>query len=163
MELKSQFSFRKVFTILYIVAFLTYIAIGLTPADGTAYTIDGGLAIPSIGLISGVTNLELKDHKLETPDTIVGSYARSANKTFLIGHSSTIFKTLDQVNTDDSVFYNNIEYRISDIKILKKSDINMNKILKAEKEDTIIIMTCAGNLVGEKDASHRLIVTAIKK
>lgn len=160
MELKKTFSLRKVFIILYMVAFLTYIAVGFMPADGTAYTIDGALAIPSIDLVSGVTALELKDHKLNTPDTIVGSYAKNPNKTFLIGHSSTIFKNLYQVNTNDSIFYNNAEYKIVNIEILKKSDIDMSKILKAEEKDTIVIMTCAGETVGEHDASHRLIVTA---
>ena len=163
MELKKNFSFRKLFTILYIVAFLSYLVAGLGLPDGTAYTIDGGLAIPSINLVSGVATLELENHKLNTPDTIVGSYTRNTNKTFLIGHSSTIFKNLNQVNTNDSIFYNNVEYKISNIEILKKSDIDMNKILKAEEKDTIIIMTCAGNPVGEKDASHRLIVTAAKE
>lgn len=162
MELKKNLSLRKIFTVLYIVSFLTYAAFSFTFSDGVAYTFDGGLVIPSINLTSGVTKLHLKDHKLNTPDTIVGSYSPHTNKTFLIGHSSTVFKNLDQVKVGDEISYNNIKYLISKMEVYKKSDINMNEVLKSEEKDTIIIMTCAGEPMGEKDATHRLIVTAVK-
>lgn len=162
MELKRSFGFRKAFTILYIVVVFVYFIVGFIPADGTAYTIDGGLVIPSIDLVSGVTKLELKDRKLNTPDSIVGSYSRNTNKTFLIGHSTTVFKNLDQVEVDDSVMYNNVEYKITNMEIFKKSDIDMNDLLKPELEDTIVIMTCAGDPMNEHDATHRLIVTAVR-
>lgn len=162
MELKKNLSLRKIFTVLYIVSFLTYVAFSFTFSDGVAYTFDGGLVIPSINLTSGVTKLHLKDHKLNTPDTIVGSYSPHANKTFLIGHSSTVFKNLDQVKVGDEISYNNIKYLISKMEVYEKSDINMNEVLKSEEKDTIIIMTCAGEPMGEKDATHRLIVTAVK-
>ena len=42
----------------------------------------------------------------------------------------------------------------------KKSDIKMSNVLKAEEKDTLVLMTCAGTPVGDKDATHRLIVTA---
>ena len=162
MELKRGISFRKIFTILYIVSFLAYAAFSFVLADGTAYTIDGGLIIPSIGLTSGVTKLELKDHKLDTPDSIVGSYSQNINKTFLIGHSTTIFKNLYQVKIGDSITYNNTEYKITNMEVFKKADIDMKNLLKAEKEDTLVIMTCAGEIMNGTDATHRLIVTAVK-
>lgn len=162
MELKKRFSFRRVFTILYIVAFFAYVAVGLAPADGIAYTIDGGLVIPSIDLNSGVTKLELKDHKLNTPDSIVGSYSQNINKTFLIGHSTTVFKSLNQAKVNDTIIYNNVEYKITSMEVYRKSDINMKDVLKAEKEDTLVLMTCAGEPIDETDATHRLIVTAVK-
>ena len=162
MELKKSFSLRKIFTILYIVAFLSYVGVGFILADGTAYTFDGGLVVPSIGLTSGVTKLHLKEHKLNTPDTIVGSYSIHENKTLLIGHSSTVFKDLDQAKIGDVVSYNNIEYTITNMEIHKKSDISMNQVLKSEEKDTVVIMTCAGDPMGDRDATHRLIVTAVK-
>lgn len=162
MELKRGISFRKIFTIIYIVSFLAYAAFSFVPADGTAYTIDGGLIIPSIGLTSGVTKLELHDHKLDTPDSIVGSYSQNINKTFLIGHSSTIFKNLYQVKIGETITYNNTDYTITSMEIFKKSDIDMKDVLKAEEKDTLVIMTCAGEVMNETDATHRLIVTAIK-
>lgn len=162
MELKRGISFRKVFTIIYIVSFLTYAAFSFVPADGTAYTIDGGLVIPSINLASGVTKLELKDRKLDTPDSIVGSYSRNPNKTFLIGHSTTIFKNLDQVKTNDSIIYNNTKYRVVSMEVFRKSDIDMKDVLKAEEQDTLVLMTCAGEILNGTDATHRLIVTAVK-
>ena len=142
---------------------MTYIASSFIPADGTAYTFDGGLVIPSINLTSGVTKLHLKDRKLNTPDTIVGSYSNHANKTFLIGHSSTVFRDLYQANVGDNISYNNTDYRIVNMEVFKKSDISMTEILKAEEKDTIVLMTCAGEPVGERDATHRLIVTAVKE
>lgn len=162
MELKRGISFRKIFTIIYIVSFLAYAAFSFVPADGTAYTIDGGLIIPSIGLTSGVTKLELHDHKLDTPDSIVGSYSQNTNKTFLIGHSSTIFKNLYQVKIGETITYNNTDYTITSMEIFKKSDIDMKDVLKAEEKDTLVIMTCAGEVMNETDATHRLIVTAVK-
>ena len=162
MELKRGISFRKIFTIIYIVSFLAYAAFSFVPADGTAYTIDGGLIIPSIGLTSGVTKLELHDHKLDTPDSIVGSYSQNINKTFLIGHSSTIFKNLYQVKIGETITYNNTDYTITSMEIFKKSDIDMKDVLKAEEKDTLAIMTCAGEVMNETDATHRLIVTAVK-
>lgn len=163
MELKKSFPFRKIFTILYIVSFLTYAAFSFVPADGTAYTFDGGLEIPSIELVSGVTKLELKDRKLDTPDSIVGSYSQNVNKTFLIGHSTTVFKNLNQAKINDTIIYNNTEYKITNMEVFRKSDIDMREILKAEKEDTLVLMTCAGEIVNGTDATHRLIVTAVKK
>ena len=38
----------------------------------------------------------------------------------------------------------------------------MNKILEASDKDTVVLMTCAGKDLGNGDASHRLIVTAIR-
>ncbi|MBQ6149687.1 class F sortase [Candidatus Saccharibacteria bacterium] len=143
-------------------SFLAYAAFSFVPADGTAYTIDGGLIIPSIGLTSGVTKLELHDHKLDTPDSIVGSYSQNINKTFLIGHSSTIFKNLYQVKIGETITYNNTDYTITSMEIFKKSDIDMKDVLKAEEKDTLVIMTCAGEVMNETDATHRLIVTAVK-
>ncbi|MBQ3280326.1 class F sortase [Candidatus Saccharibacteria bacterium] len=143
-------------------SFLAYAAFSFVPADGTAYTIDGGLIIPSIGLTSGVTKLELHDHKLDTPDSIVGSYSQNTNKTFLIGHSSTIFKNLYQVKIGETITYNNTDYTITSMEIFKKSDIDMKDVLKAEEKDTLVIMTCAGEVMNETDATHRLIVTAIR-
>lgn len=163
MELKRRSNFRKAFTALYVVAVVVYLVVGFViPADGTAYTIDGGLIIPSINLVSGVTKLELKDRKLNTPDSIVGSYSRSSNKMFLIGHSTTVFKNLDQVKVDDSIVYNNIDYKVVKMEIFEKSDINMDEVLKGEVEDTLVIMTCAGDPMNEHDATHRLIVTAVR-
>lgn len=161
MELRRRrFNFRKVFTILYIAAFLTYLIIGLQPAKAISYEFSGGLAIPSIDLITPVTSLELKDHRLNTPDTIAGSYSRYSSKTFLVGHSTTVFKSLFYVNKGDLIYYNDKIYQINKIETLAKADIDMGGLIAPEKENTLVIMTCAGEPVSETDATHRLIVTA---
>ena len=159
MELKARrVSFRKVFTILYMAAFLVYIFVGLQPAEAISFS--GALAIPSVDLITPVTALELKDHKLNTPNTIVGSYTKNDNKTLLIGHSTTVFKDLSYVNNGDKIYYNDKNYQIVSIETIAKPDIDMNELLSPAKHNTLVIMTCAGDLVDETDATHRLIVTA---
>ena len=163
MELKRRrFGLKKVFTILYIVAFFVYLAVGVQTTGATADEFSGKLAIPSINLITGVVDVKLENHKLNTPDTVAGVYSKYDSKIFLIGHSSTVFKNLNQVNTGDIILYNEKQYQITKTETLLKSDINMNKILAPTRENTLIIMTCAGEMVGEKDATHRLIVTALE-
>lgn len=162
MELKRGVSIRAIFTIIYIVGFFAYLVGYFVQANGIAYTIDGGLAIPSIDLVSGVTKLELKDHKLDTPDSIVGSFSNHQNKTLLVGHSTTIFSDLHQSKVGDRVIYNNTEYKIAKMEIFKKSDIDMTELLKSENVDTLVLMTCAGEPMGNTDATHRLIVTATR-
>lgn len=162
MELKRKFNAKKLFTFIYVLAFAIYLVIGLQPAGAHEYEISGNLTIPSINLSSDVTDLELVDHKLETPDTIVGSYHRYNTKTFLIGHSSTVFQNLSQVEVGDTIIYNNIQYKITKTETLAKTDVDMNQLLAPTRDDTIVVMTCAGEPVGAKDATHRFIVTAVK-
>lgn len=160
MELKRRVSLRKYITIFYTAALFMYLVLGLQPAGATHYDVSGQLRIPGINLVSDVTTLELKDHKLATPDTIVGSYSRYDSKIFLIGHSSTVFKNLNQVKIDDVIYYNDKEYAVNRTETLAKGAVDMEKMVGAEKSNTLTIMTCAGQSIGEHDASHRFIVTA---
>ena len=162
MELRRRHNFRRILTVVYVLAFAVYIIVGLQPAEATHYNISGNLTIPSIGLSSDITTLELSDHRLNTPDTIVGSYNKYANRTLLIGHSSTVFNNLHNVAVDDYIVYNNADYLVTDIKTLPKDKINMDLLLMPLKDESVVIMTCAGESIGEKDATHRLIVTAIR-
>ena len=160
MKSRRRFNFRKIAGMAYIVAFLTYCIIGLQPAGAHEYEISGSLNIPSINLVSDVTTLKLEDHKLATPETIVGSYSRYDSKIFLIGHSTTVFKNLDQIRTGDTIYYNSKEYTVIGTKTLKKENIDMDEILGRESSNTLIIMTCAGKILDGGDATHRFIVTA---
>ncbi len=166
MELKKRISPGKVFVVLYLLAFSIYLAIGLQPAEAAEvaeaeeYTVSAELSIPSINLISDVTSVKLTEDGLETPDTIVGEFSNQTNKKFLFGHSSTVFKDLGNVEIGDTIWYNSNAYKIVKTAVLKKEDINMSEVLKKEKIDTIIIMTCAGADLGDGDATHRLLVTA---
>ena len=118
------------------------------------------LNIPSIGLVSDVTTLELENRELKTPDEIVGSFSRSKNKTLLIGHSSTVFQNLNQIRLNDEIFYNNNKYIVKKITIEEKAAVDMSELLMRADRDTLIIMTCAGTNLGNGDATHRLLVTA---
>lgn len=163
MKLRKHLSLRFVFIGLYFVAFLAFLIYGLRPADAVeAYKIDSELKIPSIGLDTSVTKLELQDDGLKTPNSIVGSYARYDNKTLLIGHSTAVFSDLKDVDLGDTIEYDGKNYEVRMIDLLVKDNIDMDELLKAEKKDTIVIMTCAGRLLDGGDATHRLIITATR-
>ena len=162
MELKRHLDLRYVFVGFYVLLFVIYAVIGLQPADAIDYEISADLSIPAIGLESGVTKLTLQDGKLNTPDTIVGSYSRAEHTTMLIGHSTTVFQHLDNVKVGDEIKYDYDSYYVTDIKVEAKADISMSKLLRDQSWDTLVLMTCAGKLLDNGDATHRLIITAIK-
>ncbi len=160
MELKKSFDFHKLFVFLYIFAFLIYIIYGLVPVAATKYDISAMVEIPTINLVSDVTTLKLEEHALRTPDNIVGSFSRAENTTLLIGHLATVFKNLAKLNVGDEVFYDFKKYIIIKKDFVKKEKVDMDKLLKPNIFDSIILMTCAGELYDNGDASHRLILTA---
>ena len=164
MELKDEFSgSRKLLRLFWSIVFLfvIYLIAGMRiPVNATHYDVSGTLSIPSINLVSDVTTLKKENHSLKTPDTIVGSYSNAENKTLLIGHSSTVFYNLNKVSVGDIFKYNELYFVVTNSEVLAKKDISMDDILKAEDENTIIIMTCAGEDLGGGDATHRLILTA---
>ena len=161
MELKKSFSFQKMIIPLYVVAFLTYLLIGLLPAEATSYATTTKIIIPEINLTSEVTELKLENHTLNTPDTIVGSFSRAENKTLLIGHAKTVFKNLQNLREGDVIIYESMIYHVTSMIVKEKSMISMSELLKAADKETIVIMTCAGESLENGDATHRLIVTAV--
>ena len=160
MELKKHFNFRRLFVTLYSLFFVVYVIIGLQPAEAVNYNVSAKLVIPSIGFESDVTELSLVDNKLDTPDTIVGSYSEHHNKTLLIGHESTVFYDLDEVKIGDVINYDGLNYAIVKARLAIKDSIDMEEILEPAENDTVVIMTCAGADLGNGDATHRLIITA---
>ena len=163
MELKQRLDPKVVFTGLYVILFLIYVVIGLQPADAVQYAISGRLDIPSIDLSSGVTDVELENGDLNTPDKIVGNYSTANSKTFLFGHSTTVFQNLNKIKLGDEISYDDKVYEVVDVTVQEKSDISMSKLLAKEDSESIVLMTCAGDLYDDGDASHRLIVTAVLK
>lgn len=161
MELKTHINWRGVAIAIYCMAFVAYLIYGLQPVEASNYSIDNKLSIPEINLDTDVTILSLNNNKLDTPDTIVGSFSRSEGKTLLIGHSSTVFNRLHELKLNDEIYYNNKNYRVISAEKILKSNVNMEKILSSDKKDTIVLMTCAGEDLGGGDATHRLIITAI--
>ena len=162
MKLRRHLDIRTSFICLYVLALAVYLVIGLKPAEAIDYAISTKLLIPSIGLESDVTKLGLDDNHLNTPETIVGSYSQAINKTLLIGHSSTVFKDLQYSEIGNLISYDGKNYKIIAIDILPKDKINMSDLLAAANRDTLIVMTCAGEMLENNDATHRLILTAIR-
>ncbi|MDO4746935.1 MAG: class F sortase [Candidatus Saccharibacteria bacterium] len=163
MKLKHRWDPKVVFTVLYFVCFVAYLVVNLRTVEAKAYDVATNLIIPSIGLSADVTELTLVDGELETPDTIVGSFRRADNKTLLIGHSSTVFQELNKVEIGDKIFYDGTIYYIVSAETLEKAAVDMGGILAKASRQTIVVMTCAGQDLGGGDATHRLIVTAIRK
>lgn len=151
----------KLFLAFFMVFMLPiYFYIGLQPApiaDAASYP---QLEISSINLKTPVATLAITDRQLIAPATIAGAYQDVENKTFIIGHSSTVFKKLERVKVGETIIYNDQKYIVSELQTLLKADIDMREILQAEEQETIIIMTCAGEPLPNQDATHRLIITA---
>lgn len=166
MRIKRGFDYRIIFTAIYIVVAFACFAHGLKPAGATRHENFSYLGIPSVGLLSGVESLHLDNNTLRTPDLDVGSYTKkNSNRTLLLGHSTTVFRGLKDILLGQYIIYNGGVYRINSISLSKKSEINMNKLLSNDGSgiDTLVVMTCAGELYENGDASHRLILTAIKQ
>ncbi len=163
MEIKNSFSWRKVFIRAYLAGFLVFLLGGLMPTEVNAKNESTEiLEIPAIDLVTDVVVARREGDRLVVPDNNVGSYSRANNKTLLVGHSSTIFDKLDEVHVDDVLVYGAHQYVVENIEVLLKDEIEMRKILKTETSDTVVLMTCAGEDLGNGDATHRLIITAKK-
>ena len=162
MELKRRLDPKTVFIGLYVVLFAIYIIVGLQPAGAANYPVSSKLSIPAIDLTSDVTTLQLENHALNTPDTIVGSYSQAEHKTLLIGHSTTVFERLNEIKLGDLIEYDGSDYRVVSTTILPKEEISMNEVLQGADEDTLVIMTCAGQLLDGGDATHRLMIEAVR-
>ena len=163
MELKRRFwrfSLKNLLILLYFGGFAIFLSIGLRPAEAKNYEISAEVNIPAINLRSDVTALGVKDHRLETPDYIVGSFSRFENKVLLIGHSSTVFANLKNLKVGDELIYDDAKYVVIRQEIVEKPKIDMDEILANARKKTLVLMTCAGESVGVKDATHRLIITA---
>lgn len=144
----------------YVLTFALYIVFGLQPAEAAKYNIAGELKIDSISLKTDVAELINDGSGLKTPEKIAGEYSLRENKTLIIGHSTTVFDKLDEIAVDDEIDYNGTIYYVTQVQVVEKSKINMNKILAADDEDRLILMTCAGEIYDDGDASHRLLVEA---
>lgn len=163
MELRHRLDPKFIFIGLYVLIVVAYIIIGLKPADAANYTISGYLNIPEINLTTNVAKLALTSGKLESPDEIAGSYSTSPRKTLIIGHSTTVFDDLHRVKLNSHIIYNDQDYRIVTIETKPKSDIRMSEVLAQAEKETIVLMTCAGQLYGNGDATHRLLITAVRE
>ena len=162
MKLKQHLSLKKVLVAGYFVVLAIYLGLGLRPAEAArSYEVSAELAIPSIGLVTDVTSLQLNEGKLDTPDTIAGSYTQAKNKVLLIGHSSTVFHDLKNVKIGDEIAYNGKNYRVTVLNLTVKPEIDMHEVLSPAEKDTIIIMTCDGMMLENGDATHRFMVTAV--
>ena len=163
---KKKIVYLSIF-LMYFLGGAAFVYFGLQPATSAQEvyakeqeTATAHLSIPSIGIDLPVTKVELKGKDLTVPEQIAGSYSAHQNKTLLIGHSSTAFKSLPDIKLNDKLTYLDKEYYIADIETKDKSSISMKQILKPEEEDTIVLMTCAGQEISARDYTERLIVTA---
>ena len=160
MEIKAKLDFRRILALLYVVCFGIYLVVGLTPAEAAHYNVITEIKIPAIQLESEVAALKLENRRLETPAEIVGSFSRAENKTLLIGHASTVFNNLSEVEVGDEIFYDGKVYLVGKIETVPKEEVKMEELLDAAEVDTLVMMTCAGEDLGNGDSTNRLILTA---
>ena len=71
-----------------------------------------------------------------------------------------MFSKLDSVEIGDVIFYNDKSYIVREVEVLTKQEVDMAEILEPREVDTLTIMTCAGEIYEDGDASHRLIILA---
>lgn len=121
------------------------------------------LSITNINLETPVAGLEMIDRKLTPPETIAGSYSQNENKTLIIGHSSTVFKKLEQVRLGNEIKYGDKTYIVTNTVTLEKSQVDMSSVLATSESNTLVLMTCAGDPLPDQDATHRLLITAQEK
>ena len=146
----------------YLALALAYIALGFQPvAKASELEILGTLTIPAAGVSSSVTPVELSGTKLLAPEQIIGSYSQYENKTFLFAHSSTAFSNLHHASIGDDLYYRGKAYTIISVEDKEKAAISMTDILEDAPVDTLVLMTCSGEPIGDSgDYTRRLIVTA---
>lgn len=146
--------------LVWAVALLGYLVVGLQPVEATGEAM-GELKIPEIGLTSEVQRLELDEGGLKTPSKVVGGYSRERNKTLLIGHATGVFQRLNEIEVGDTMVFEGKEYVVESSETVAKEEIRMREILAGEKQETLVLMTCAGKIYANGDASARLIVRAV--
>ena len=161
MKLRWTFDYRAVMATICAAVFTFCMLKYFEPVEAIQYESSGNLSIPSIDLNSDVVKLSLEDGKLNTPRIVVGSYSRHKNTTLLIGHASSVFSKLSNVKIGDEIDYQDSTYNIYKTQVIEKSAISMKELLSKNERETIILMTCYGQMYGD-DASHRLIIFASK-
>ena len=170
---KAHFSRTKLIHLailsIYFIAGFAFILIGLQPSKSAtsvyakeAAEATATLEMPTINLKAPVTEVSLIGKDLEVPEQIAGAYSINKNKTLIIGHSSTIFTNLQNVQIGQSFTYKSTTFIIKSIVEKKKEDVSMKDILSSASTPTVIIMTCSGDTIPNTDGdhTHRLIVTA---
>ena len=157
---KPYFLGRLVFTTLYLLWAVAFIALSLNSIAKTNAASGDRLEISSIHLDTITRAVDLVDHRFSVPDAEVGAYSAAPNKTFLMGHKSTIFKDLVNVAPSDEITFAGTSYLVTNISIEPKAAIDMSEILADTPEKTLILMTCAGEPLDGSDYTHRLIITA---
>lgn len=153
---------KVIFSAFFMIVLPIYLYAGFQPASHVEAVSYPTLEIPSINLSTPVEPLALEGNELISPATIAGSYQRFENKLFIIGHSSTVFQNLNQVQEGDFITYDGDSYQVFLLETLAKSNIDMSKIIGDTPTPVMIIMTCAGTPLPRQDATHRLLVYASK-
>lgn len=148
-------------TLAFFAVFLPiYAFVGLQPALPAEASTYPTLTIADLGLTTPVEPLALDNHELIAPAQIAGSFSLHASTKLIIGHSSTVFSDLINLEIGDVLTYAEQTYQVTQRQILAKDAINMTQLLAARPTATLILMTCAGASLGDQDYTHRLILTA---
>lgn len=159
MRLKRHYS-HKIFISFYCFILLGIFYFGIQPHSVEANS-NLILEAPTINLRSPIKILSINDdYTLTSPERIAGLYQASENNTFIIGHSSTIFGSLQDLQIGDSLKLDNRNYKITSLYVQNKSSISMSKVLEPKAVPTLTLMTCHGEKIADNDYTERLIISA---
>ena len=151
-----------VFYALFVPIYLYY---GFQPS-ATADSVSA-IDIPAVSISEKITDVILTGSVLPTPVDTIGRYIPNTSKTFLFGHSTTVFKNLKNISLEDELLYESSTYEVVSKEILPVSEIDMSVLLRSTDEKTLVLMTCSGEERISSDGStfypDRLIITATEK
>lgn len=162
---KAKFRLKKtwgrvVFGLFLLLGIGIYLYVGLQPIRVDASE-QVRLEIAKIDLFTPVERLERLGNTLIAPEVVAGEYQEMAGRSLVIGHSSTVFKRLSEVELGDSLVYDGVTYRVSERRILAKSEVDMTELVRADGKNSLILMTCIGESLGGDDYTHRLVIKAL--
>lgn len=126
------------------------------------------LEIPSLSLSEEIIDVRLEGDSLDTPPFSVGRYIRTTEKdkksisrTFLFGHSTTVFSSLKNIKSGAAIILDGKYYLVENIADLPVEEIDMRSLLAPREVDSIVLMTCSGE---EKNGKYpkRLLIEATR-
>jgi hypothetical protein len=124
------------------------------------------LSIPAANLSdASVLVVEKQGTVIPVPERDIGKYSPQGGVPLLVGHSSGIFKDLDQLKIGDQFTLDNVTYEVKILETLSTEDIDMNAVLyPADPEIALTLMTCAGDYnLFDNTYAERLIIYAVSK
>jgi sortase (surface protein transpeptidase) len=124
-----------------------YVAYGLTPLP-----LD----------LTNTAPVHIINRKIPVPDNKIGELKIGESLTFLVGHNTGVFRTLNELHENDEIPFKDKIYKIVKVETKPKTEISMRALLTPDPQKVSLrLMTCAGPYDPiEGDYLARLIIYA---